>query len=331
MAKTVRKVFGSLTGEGTVYQTLNELMFVVKEPIRNPKVVKDLTQMYIANPEVLPEVIQVFPVDAKTKKPVDYYSADTVQPGHKFMISGPNDAIVFKALGAYNKSVGALTNKLKYIRFEVINLKAHKETPYAFTTRKANSGSRRMNMLFATQYYMDGGGYSLNKRTAASYLAMHVIAEQISTTMSGTRVYTNGTINFLCDAHGTWSTQHKKMYRQGEFNWYSRQCTADAASVVNFLVSLKSISRGRLELTWEKSSKLMRFYHELVRQNGGIFDFNRIINFFLNNPNKAFGQPCSNCGQLIKGYIDRINEVGTKNSIENWVDIHTDIIHEPNY
>ena len=120
MAKTVRKVFGSLTGEGTVYQTLNELMFVVKEPIRNPKVVKDLTQMYIANPEVLPEVIQVFPVDAKTKKPVDYYSADTVQPGHKFMISGPNDAIVFKALGAYNKSVGALTNKLKYIRFEVL-------------------------------------------------------------------------------------------------------------------------------------------------------------------------------------------------------------------
>ena len=327
--KTKLTVYGAVPGESTMYETTDEKMFVVDEIVSNPMVVRKLVDKYTKNPLLSTETIQVYPVDEESKKPVSYYSEAVPRPGHKFMLVGGNSALQFYAITRYNNSIGVNTNKLKAIQFVVIDLKSHKEKPQEFAIIKANQVSKKAGLAELTRYYSVNG--SANPKSQIEYNYLHQDAETSSHAFFGTRNYTDATVNFILAVQGIWNSTERKEFKEGNFSSYNHSFAADLPNIINFLISLQNNSRGRWKITNARAKNFAKFYHESVQLKKKAVDLNRVINFIVKNPNLAFGKACTNCNQLINGYVDRIDEIGKQGSTETWEKVYTDMSHEPNF
>jgi hypothetical protein len=331
MAKKLKTtVLGTLKGEETIYQTTNPDIFEVGSPVKNPVRIKDLCTALINNPKAATKVIQVILVNKVTKKLVDYYSCETPKEDHIFLIPDPNDVITFLATKSYNDSAGHLSGTLIAYKYEIVDLKGHKETIQEFTSKRANYVSKAIGLQTATEYFMLRGN-GISKNSAVQYLMIHNNAEKFMNHVFGRLNYTNTTVSVVLAVLGLWSNTDKKEYKTGKFNKYNNVFINDLVTIADFLVNLRNLSAGRLDLTEGKCYEFSKFYHTTVRINGGTFDCSRFITFFNNYPSKALGTTCKGCGDLIPGYIDRINNIGVRGKGETWENICLEISKEPNF
>ena len=332
MAKgTKLKVYGAVTGEGIVYETTDKNRFVVTTPVSNPTKEKDWCEALTNNPETVTEIIQVFPASEITYEPVDYYSAETPKPGHIFVISGSNDAIQFKGQVRYNDSIGFATNKVVAIRFEVINLKAHKEKAQEFASQRANIVSKRMDMVSAIEYFGTYGN-GRDKYSSSRYLVFDKTAENVAKIMLGTFTYDNSIANAVLAAQGKWSTNDRNKFKNGKLSGYDSTLANDVEREAQFLADLQKLSKGMFEATGGKLLELAKFYY-VQTSKGRNIDLVRVLAYLKKNPTKAFGQPCTcGCGLTTEGYIDRINRIGAKSGPkETWENVYLAISLEPGF
>lgn len=331
MAKKLKTtVLGALKGEEVFYQTTNSDIFEVGSPVKNPTRVKDLCTALINNPKATTKIIQAVLVNKETKKLVDYYSCETPKEDHVLLIPDPNDVITFLATKAYNDTVGHMSGTLIAYKYEIINLKGHKESIQEFTSRRANYVSKVIGLQTATEFFMLRGN-GISKNSAVQYLMIHNNAEKFMNLVFGKLNYTNTTVSVVLAILGLWSNMDKKEYKTGGFNKYNNVFINDLVIIADFLVNLRNISAGRLDLTEGKCYAFSKFYHTTVRSKGSVFDCNRVITFFKNYPDKAIGTTCKVCGELIPGYIDRINDIGVRGKSESWENIYLEISKEPNF
>lgn len=321
---------GSLKGEGVVFEATDSSYFMIDVPVSNPVKVKDKCGKFISNPQLETKIIQVFPVSEKTGEIVEYYSKATPKKGHKFMIADVNDALEFRAIEAYNNMAGFVNNLVKAYRFEVINLKGHNETVQEYTTRNANYISKMMGLAAATNFYMLRGN-GIDANCASRYLMINSDAEKFAKDVFKKNNYTDASVSFVLAVQGIWGNAEKKIYKDGELKGYNSSYGKDLQIIIDFLVNLRNNSKGRIEWTERKCTIFAKYYHNQVRSKGIAVECDRLLKYLSNNPKKAFGTTCKACGEMKKGYIDRINEIGKSGSEETWPNLYIEISSESGF
>lgn len=330
-SKSTLTVYGSLPGE-VPYETMDHKIFVVDTSVRSIQAERKLLDKFVRNPQCSTRRIQVIPVDEKTHKPVDYYSEATPRPGHVFLIAKPNDAVLFNAIVRYNTSRGSITNKMMVIRYEIINLKGHKEKLFEFAARDANHSTKKTDYVCSVKYYNRPGLVGVDNSTCACYAGYENLAIYSATKLniSGKGTYQNGDIKAVIIGQGDWTRGFCNNFKNGILKTFNTNLALETKDVIDFFADLITVSGGILHMRYQILTEFMKFYYEATHVNGMTVDLGRILKFVGNYPAKAHGHFCSNCGQLVAGYIDRFNNIGIDRS-ESISNIINDMTREPGF
>ena len=308
-SKTI--VYGGLPGEGKVYETTNHKIFMVETSVRNPMAEKRLLERYIANPECTTGIMQVIPVNKKTSKPADYYSSQEPNPGDVYLIVRPNDVIMFNAKVMYNQSRGFAANKLMAYRYEVVDLKSHKEKLYQFAEKDANCSTKKTDYISAVKYY-NRQGIGIDTITRSRYTAIDNEANYCASKLniSGTGNPDNGDVKTVLIGQGHWNREFNREFKNGILNTFDSSLASETRNVVDFFVDLIAISGGTMNMRHTIINDFMKFYYDEVHNKGKVVDLKRILSFLRKNTAKARGRYCGGCGHFIAGYIARFNNIG---------------------
>ena len=328
MAKGL-KTFNNLPGEDVIYETTDLSIFVpIAQVDNNTRTILDREKIYEKNPWAVTDVINVIPVDEKTLGIVDYYSSNKPKPGHKFAVYGSNADLFVKSIESFNAK-NLVKGRIKTISFRCINLKKHKQTLHEVATVEARLISKKSSLVNATEANIKIlNGHSSAQVTTYGWIRKDAI--YYMKTVYGTATYNTAAIRTALSAQGDWSIQSRNDYKNGNYSGYDVNCGNDVRQEADFLAGIIQNFGGNFVPGGKKCESLARFVFE-ERSKGNSVDFARILTHLNNYPKKAVGTVCTACGNLIPGYVDRMNNLDKKDNPDTWRDIIRDITNEKGY